>query len=1226
MSTHQLHPLERLMDERVLIMDGAMGTTLQRYGLSEADFRGARFADHGTDLRGNSDILSLTRPDVVREIHELYLDAGADLIETNTFTATAIAQADYALSHLAYELNVASARLAREAADTRTAADPAKPRFVLGSMGPLNRTLSLSPDVNDPGFRAVTFDEVVDAYAEQVRGLLDGGVDALLVETIFDTLNAKAALYAIRAVFDDRGAEVPVMISVTITDASGRTLSGQTLEAFLISVEHAHPLTVGINCALGGREMRPFVEELARLARTRVCVYPNAGLPNAFGGYDETPEDTAAILRDFADQGWLNAAGGCCGTTPEHIAVVARALAGATPRPRPETWPHQGLARYSGLEPCVLRPDANFTMIGERTNVTGSKKFAKLIKGDQYDEALVVARDQVEGGANVIDVNMDEGLLDSAAAMTRFLNLVASEPDIARVPVMVDSSKIEVIEAGLRCLQGKSIVNSISLKEGEAAFIEHARRIRRFGAAVVVMCFDEEGQAVDAAHKVAIAERAYRILTERCDYDPTDIIIDPNILAIATGIAEHDNYAVDFIEATREIKRRCPGVKISGGVSNLSFSFRGQNLVREAMHAAFLYHAIAAGMDMGIVNAGQLAVYEEIDPELLEHVEDVILNRRPDATERLIALAERVSSAGKARQKDERWREAPVEERLTHALVKGVVDHIEEDAAEALEKYGSALTVIEEPLMAGMKVVGDLFGAGKMFLPQVVKSARAMKKAVAWLQPYMEAEAAGGGSSRGTVLLATVKGDVHDIGKNIVGVVLRCNNYDVIDLGVMVPAQTILDKAREVKADVIGLSGLITPSLDEMVHVAAELERTGFEVPLLIGGATTSRKHTAVKVDPVYHGPVVHVVDASRASGVVTSLLSPERRADFLADVSAAFEVDRQRFAQRQATTLVRYAEARERRPGLDFSALPTPDALGPRVIAPIPLDVLVPLIDWTPFFASWELKGSFPKILDDERVGAAARELYEHAQAMLERIVAERWLEARAVYGFFPANADGDDVVVWTDESRTTERERFPMLRQQKKRPGDDARYTSLADFVAPAGAPDHVGFFAVTAGHGVAERVARFEADHDDYHAILLKALADRLAEAAAEWLHAEARRAWGYGAEEQLSAAELHAEDYRGIRPAPGYPACPDHSEKAKLFALLDAEAATGVGLTESMAMTPAASVSGYYFAHPDAHYFTVGPLGRDQVTDYATRKGTPLAEVERWLAPWLGYDAG
>ncbi|PKN56222.1 MAG: methionine synthase [Deltaproteobacteria bacterium HGW-Deltaproteobacteria-14] len=1219
------HPLERLMDERILIMDGAMGTALQRYGLTEADFRGARFAEHGTDLRGDSDVLILTRPDVVRAIHDAYLDAGADLIETNTFTATSIAQADYALSHLAYELNVEGARLARAAVDARNASDPSRQRFVLGSMGPLNRTLSLSPDVNDPGYRAVTFDGVAAAYAEQVRGLLDGGVDALLVETIFDTLNAKAALWAIQAVFEERATSVPIMISVTITDASGRTLSGQTLEAFLISVEHAHPLTVGINCALGGREMRPFVEELATLARTRVCVYPNAGLPNAFGGYDETPEDTAAILREFADQGWLNAAGGCCGTTPDHIAVVARALAGARPRPLPATWPHRGLSHYSGLEPYVLRPDANFTLIGERTNVTGSKRFAKLIKGGQFDQALAVARDQVEGGANIIDVNMDEGLLDSTAAMTRFLNLVAAEPDISRVPVMVDSSKLEVIEAGLRCLQGKSIVNSISLKEGEAAFIAAARSIRRFGAAVVVMCFDEQGQAVDAAHKVAIAERAYRLLTERCDYDPTDIIIDPNILAIATGIAEHDNYAVDFIEATREIKRRCPGVKISGGVSNLSFSFRGQEAVREAMHAAFLYHAIGAGMDMGIVNAGQLAVYEEIPPELLTSVEDVILNRRPDATERLVALAERISSVGKTREKDDAWRQAPLQERITHALVKGVVDHIEEDVAEALAAYGSALTVIEEPLMSGMKVVGDLFGAGKMFLPQVVKSARAMKKAVAWLQPHMEAEAAGAGAgTRGTVLLATVKGDVHDIGKNIVGVVLRCNNYEVVDLGVMVAAQTILDKAREIGADIVGLSGLITPSLDEMVHVARELERTGFEVPLLIGGATTSRKHTAVKVDPVYHGPVVHVLDASRAAGVVTSLLSADKRADFLADNAAAFATDRLRFSQRQSARLVRYSEARERRPRLDFSALPVPDALGPRTIAPIPLEALVPLIDWTPFFSSWELKGNFPKILEDEVVGAAARELYANARAMLERVVAERWLEARAVFGFFPANADGDDVVVWTDETRSAVRARFPMLRQQRERPGDDAHYTSLADFVAPSG-PDHLGLFAVTSGHGVAERVAEYEADHDDYQAILLKALADRLAEAAAEWLHAEARRAWGFGRSEDLSVSQLHAEDYRGIRPAPGYPACPDHTEKATLFALLDAEAATGIQLTESMAMTPPASVSGYYFAHPGAHYFTVGPLGRDQLSEYALRKGTRMTDVERWLAPWLAYDA-
>jgi len=1220
--------LERIMDERILIVDGAMGTMLQRFSLTEADFRSERFADHPGDLKGNNDLLVLTRPDVVREVHDAYLAAGADLIETNTFSSTVIAQADYGLSHLAYELNVAAARVAREAAESFTARDPSRPRFVLGAMGPLNRTLSLSPDVNDPGFRAVTFDECVAAYAEQARGLLDGGAHVLLIETVFDTLNAKAAIYAVLQVQDERDLDVPVMISVTITDQSGRTLSGQTLEAFLLSVEHARPLTVGLNCALGGREMRPFVEEIARLSPVRVCCYPNAGLPNAFGGYDETPSITASFLREFAEQGWLNAAGGCCGTLPEHIEAIAEALAGVAPRPLPTRWPHQGLTRLSGLEPCVLRPDANFTMIGERTNVTGSKRFARLIKAGQFEEALAVARDQVEGGANILDVNMDEGLLDAPTVMHRFLNLLASDPDISRVPVMVDSSRYEVLETGLRCLQGKSVVNSISLKEGEEAFLAQAREIRRFGAAVVVMCFDEEGQAAAAADKVRIAERAYRLLVDEAGFDPSDIIIDPNVLAIATGIEEHDRYALDFIEATTEIKRRCPGVKISGGVSNLSFSFRGNDVVREAMHAAFLYHAIRAGMDMGIVNAGQLAVYDEIPPALLEHVEDVILCRRPDATDRLVAFADTVKGKGKQRVVDDAWRSGSVGARLEHALIHGVVDFIEADVEEARQTLGRPLLVIEGPLMAGMSVVGDLFGAGKMFLPQVVKSARAMKRAVAYLEPFMEEEAARAGtvSRRGKVLLATVKGDVHDIGKNIVGVVLRCNSYEVIDLGVMVHASKILDVARDEGVDIVGLSGLITPSLDEMVHVASEMQRLGFEVPLLIGGATTSRKHTAVKIDPVYRGPVVHVIDASRAAGVVTNLVSEADRAGFLEANAAHLEEDRARYAQRRDVELVRYVDARERRPRLTFTdpAPPAPESLGVRAIAP-PLDALVRYIDWTPFFSTWELKGSFPKILDHPTLGPPAREVYEAAQAMLARIVREGWLEVRAAAGFFPANADGDDIVVWADEARRAEVARFPTLRQQRVRPGPDATYTALADFLAPIGeAPDYLGLFAVTSGHGIGARVAAFEAEHDDYSAIMLKSLADRLAEAAAEWLHEQARRAWGYGREERFAPEELRKEPYRGIRPAPGYPACPDHTDKLTIFELLGAEERAGIRLTESLAMDPAASVSGFYFSHPQAHYFTVGPLGRDQVVEYARRKGVKIAEVERWLAPHLTYD--
>jgi 5-methyltetrahydrofolate--homocysteine methyltransferase len=1213
--------LEQLFATRIPVLDGAMGTMLQRYRLTEADFRGERFAAHPKDLRGNSDLLSLTRPDVVRAIHEAYLEAGADLIETNTFTATTIAQDDYELAHLARELNVASTRLAREAADAWTAKNPARPRYVLGSIGPLNRTLSLSPDVNDPGFRAVTFDAVRAAYAEQVEGLIDGGADGLLVETIFDTLNAKAAIVAIEDVFEARGLRLPLFISVTITDLSGRTLSGQTLEAFLISVAHARPLTIGINCALGGREMRPFVEELARLSPFPVMIYPNAGLPNAFGAYDETPEMTAAILREFAELGWLNGAGGCCGTSPDHIRAIVTALEGVTPRSRPAATPLTTMSCYAGLEPYVIRPETNFAMIGERTNITGSKKFEKLIKSENYEEALSVARQQVEGGANIIDVNMDEGLIDGVAAMTRFLNLIASEPDIARVPLMVDSSKFEVIEAGLKCLQGKAIVNSISLKEGEEAFLAQARRVRRYGAAVVVMCFDETGQAVTVEHKVAIAERSYRLLTEQAGFPAGDIIFDPNILAIATGIEEHDDYGVAFIEATREIKARLPGVRISGGVSNLSFSFRGNDTVREAMHACFLYHAIRAGMDMGIVNAGQLAVYDEIAPELLERVEDVVLNRRSDATERLVAFAETVKARGKVDREADAWRSWPVGQRLAHALVTGDVTHIEADTEEARVSLGRPLAVIEGPLMDGMRVVGDLFGAGKMFLPQVVKSARAMKKAVAWLQPYMEAEAAeGAAKTRGTVLMATVKGDVHDIGKNIVSVVLRCNNYEVVDLGVMVPGARVLEEAKRVKADIIGLSGLITPSLDEMVHVATEMQRQGFTVPLLIGGATTSRKHTAVKISPVYStGPVVHVLDASRASGVVTSLLStgPERGA-FLETLEADYVEDRRRHGNRQAAALVPIEAARAAAPKLTHAPA-RPSWTGERLLDAIPLAELVPYIDWAPFFHAWELHGSFPAILDDTVVGEAARELYANGTALLERIVAEGWLTAKAVVGLLPANREGDDLIVWTDETRATVRARLPMLRQQRERPGDDATYTSLADFLAPVGTPDWLGMFAVTAGHGVDVHASRLEAEGDDYSAILVKALADRLAEAGAEWLHREIRRAW-YVPDEELAVTELHREKYLGVRPAPGYPACPDHTDKSTIFALLGAERA-GMALTEHLAMTPAASVSGFYFAHPDSHYFTIGPVGRDQLTDYARRKGWDLATAERWLAPNL-----
>jgi 5-methyltetrahydrofolate--homocysteine methyltransferase len=1244
--TDRTAALHQAADERILILDGAMGTMIQRRGLTEADYRAERFAGHSHELKGNSDVLVLTRPDVILDIHRLYLAAGADLVETNTFSAQAISQADYALEDVCYEINVAGARLARQACDEFTAKDPSRPRFVAGSLGPTNRTLSISPDMNDPSARAVTFDQMRDAYRTQVRGLIDGGSDVLLFETITDTLNTKAALVATEQVFEEQGVRLPILISVTITDRSGRTLSGQTVEAFWIAVAHARPFSVGINCALGARDMAPYIDELSRVAdTTRISCYPNAGLPNQFGAYDELPEETSALLGDFARRGWVNIVGGCCGTTPDHIAAIASAVRGLPPRAvaiapgteAPGTAPGTGhqapgtvrrdtFARFSGLEPLVIRPDSNFQMIGERTNITGSAKFARLIKAGDYATAVEVALDQVRGGANILDVNMDEGMLDSERAMTTFLNYLATEPDVARVPFMIDSSKWSVIEAGLKCVQGKPIVNSISLKEGEADFLAKARAIRHYGAGVIVMAFDESGQAETVERKVSICQRAYRLLTEQAGFDPTDIIFDLNILAVATGIDEHNAFAKNFIEATRIIKATCAGARISGGVSNLSFSFRGNDIVREAMHSAFLYHAIAAGMDMGIVNAGQLAVYEDIPKDLLERVEDVIFDRRPDATERLVEFADRVKGSGKKRELDLTWREGTVEARLSFALVHGVVDFIEPDTEEARLKYGRPLSIIEGPLMDGMKIVGELFGAGKMFLPQVVKSARVMKKAVAWLEPYMEAEkAAGGTTSQGRVLMATVKGDVHDIGKNIVGVVLGCNNYEVIDLGVMVHQDVILRTAAERNVDLIGLSGLITPSLDEMVSVAREMERRGLKTPLLIGGATTSKQHTAVKIAPEYSGPCVHVLDASRAVDVVASLISPSRHDEYVRATRAEQASLREQYGTRQRKPLLTLQQARANRLAIDWAKadVPVPAFTGRREVE-VPLAELVPYIDWTFFFHAWELKGRVPAIFDHPEYGQAARDLYDSAQALLDRIIRERQLTARGVYGFWPAASDGDDIVLFADDTRMTELLRFNMLRQQE--PIADGRPNrSLADFVAPRGSgrKDYLGAFAVTAGLGAEQLVRHFEADHDDYSAILVKALADRLAEAFAEYLHAQARRDWGYGASEQLTGDDLVAEKYRGIRPAFGYPACPDHTEKAKLFGLLDAPR-LGIELTEHFAMTPAASVSGLYFASPEARYFMIGRLGADQVQDYATRKGLSAEEAERWLAPNLGYE--
>jgi 5-methyltetrahydrofolate--homocysteine methyltransferase len=1222
--TSSLHDqLRALLEERLLYIDGAMGTMVQRHGLVEADYRGERFQAHPSDLKGNTDLLVLTRPDVIRGVHEQYLAAGADILETNSFNANRISQADYAMEHLVYELNVASAKLAREAADKYSTKD--KPRIVAGTLGPTNRTLSLSPDVNDPGFRAVTFDEMRAAYAEQTRGLLDGGSDVLLVETIFDTLNAKAATAAIDDVFRERGVRVPVLVSVTIIDNSGRTMSGQNIEAFWTSMEHVQPLTIGINCGLGAEQMRPFVQNLSTVATTYLSAYPNAGLPNAMGEYDQSPREMARFMREFAEEGLVNVLGGCCGSTPDHIAAIVDATKHVRPR-KPSPVSHN--ARYSGLEPLVLTKDSGFQMVGERTNITGSKKFARLIKEGNYDEAVTVALQQVRGGANILDVNMDEAMLDSEAAMTRFLNLLAVEPEIARVPIMVDSSKWSVIEAGLKCVQGKAIVNSISMKEGEADFIDKAHKVRQYGAAAVVMAFDEAGQADTVERRVSICQRAYRILVEQVGFAPEDIIFDPNVFAVATGIEEHNRYAIDFIEATKQIKQVCPGARISGGISNLSFSFRGNDKVREAMHSAFLYRAIAAGMDMGIVNAGQLEVYEEIPKELRDAVEDVLFDRRPDATERLVTLAETVKGAGKTQVEDLAWRDADVRDRLRHALVKGITDFIEVDTEEARSQLAKPLDVIEGPLMDGMAVVGDLFGSGKMFLPQVVKSARVMKRAVAYLEPYMDAEKEGSGQqARGKILMATVKGDVHDIGKNIVGVVLGCNNYEVIDLGVMVAADEILRRAEAEKVDAIGLSGLITPSLDEMVHVAKEMKRRGFTLPLLIGGATTSKQHTAVKIAPQYDGPVIHVIDASRVVRVVSHVLDAAGSADYVAEVKRDQENTRGLFAERRNRPRVALPVARELRPQLTFDAttVPTPSFTGLRILEDIPLTDIVPYIDWTFFFAAWDLKGRFPKILEHAQHGEAARDLYENGQRLLAEIIRDGSLKASAAYGFWPANSDGDDIVVYTDETRTAERLRFNMLRQQAEKPTGQP-YLSLADYIAPVGSgvADHVGAFAITAGIGVEKLAARYEAALDDYNAIMVKALADRLAEAGAEYLHARARRDWGYGVDESLTSEDLIEERYRGIRPAFGYPACPDHTEKSKLFTLLEAERA-GVTLTEHFAMMPASSVSGIYLAHPEARYFPIGQIDRDQVRDYAARKGETLSHVERWLAPSLAYDA-
>jgi 5-methyltetrahydrofolate--homocysteine methyltransferase len=1218
------HPIVAHLRDRVLVLDGAMGTMIQREALDEAAFRGERFRDHPRDLRGANDLLVLTRPELIEGIHAAYLAAGADVIETNTFNATRLGLAEYGLGDVVSELNVAAARLARAAADA--AATPERPRWVAGALGPTNKTLSLSPRVEDPGHRDVTFDEVVEGYVEQARALLEGGVDLLLIETVFDTLVAKAALVACETAMASVARRVPLMLSGTITDASGRTLSGQTLEAFWTSIAHADLLAVGLNCALGPKELRPYVAELARLAPVFTVVYPNAGLPNAFGGYDEGPDEMVAVLREFVSEGWVNVLGGCCGTTPEHVAAFAAAVAGVAPRVPPAVDPHP---RFAGLEPLVIRPETNLVNVGERTNVTGSRRFARLVASGDLAAAVDVARDQVAGGAQLIDVNVDEGMIDGPATMAAFLDLLATEPDVARVPVMLDSSAWPVLETGLKHLQGKGVVNSLSLKEGEAAFLAQARTVRRYGAAVVVMAFDEQGQADTLERRIEVCARAYRLLVDEVGFAPQDVIFDPNVLTVGTGIAEHARYAIDFIEAVRWIKGHLPGALTSGGVSNVSFAFRSSGVVREAMHAAFLYHARRAGLDLAIVNPETLGQYDELEPELRDLVEDLLFDRRPDATERLIAYAEtRSGAAARARADDDGWRGLPVAERLVHALVRGIDAYVEADALEAMGTLGAPLAVIEGPLMDGMNVVGDRFGAGTMFLPQVVKSARVMKRAVAALTPHLEAAAATGALTHaGTVLLATVKGDVHDIGKNIVGVVLGCNGFKVLDLGVMVPADRLLDTAVAEGVDVIGLSGLITPSLDEMVHVAREMTRRGLDLPLMIGGATTSRAHTAVKIAPAYDGLTVHVADASRAVGVVTRAVSTELRPALARESAELHERTRvQHEARTAARELRTLAEARAQAPRFaDWRHVVPPLEPGVQVRAPLPLDELVARIDWNPFFVAWELAGRFPAILDDAVVGPHARELYEDALAMLSRLATEGWLEVKAAWGLFPAAARGDDVLVYADEERRRVRAVLPTLRQQRpQRPGQP--HLALADFVAPEGGPpDWVGAFIVGV-HGAEARAAAFEAEHDDYQAILVKALADRLAEAAAERLHELVRtRHWGYAPDERASVDDLIAERYRGIRPAPGYPACPDHRTKTTIFDLLDAEARLGVGLTESLAMTPASSVAGLYFAHPEARYFGVGKIGRDQVADLAARTDVPVREVERWLAPALAYTA-
>jgi len=1227
------YPISEVLKKRILILDGAMGTMIQRYQPTDADYRGERFKDFPAELKGNNDLLSLTRPDMISAIHEAYLEAGADMIETNTFSGTSIAMADYHMESLVEELNITSAQLARKAADKWTAKDPTKPRFVVGSVGPTNRTASISPDINNPGFRAITFDQLEVAFHEQIQALLKGGVDVLLFETIIDTLNCKAALSAAERCFRELGRRVPIMVSATITDASGRTLSGQTTEAFYNSVAHMDLFTIGLNCAMGAKELRPYVQEISRISKFPVCIYPNAGLPNVFGQYDETAKTMGSLVEDFLKEGYVNILGGCCGTTPDHIRELARLAALYPPRELPIPEP---IPRFSGLEPLNVFKGSNFVNVGERTNVTGSKAFSKLIVEEKYEDALTVARNQVEGGAQIIDVNMDEGMLDSAAVMVKFLNLIAAEPDIAKLPIMIDSSKWEVLEAGMKCVQGKGIVNSISLKEGEDKFREQARIVKESGFAVIVMAFDEQGQADSYERRIQICERAYHILTKEIGFPPQDVIFDPNILTVATGIEEHNNYAVDYFRATQWIKQNLPGALVSGGVSNISFSFRGNNLVREAMHSVFLYHAIKAGMDMGIVNAGMMEVYENIQPELLEKVEDVLLNRRPDATERLVEYAETIKDKGKTLVKDDAWRKLPVKERLTHALVKGIVEYIDEDTEEARKLFDKPLQVIEGPLMEGMNVVGDLFGQGKMFLPQVVKSARVMKKAVAYLLPYIELEkTASDARNSGKILMATVKGDVHDIGKNIVGVVMGCNNYEVVDLGVMVSCEKILSTAKEINADIIGLSGLITPSLDEMTYVAKEMERQQFKIPLLIGGATTSRIHTAVKIAPHYSGAVVHVLDASRSVPVAGNLLSAENKSNFIQDIKSEYTQLREDHLNRNRDKqYLSIDEARNNALKINWQEAPTvkPIKLGVHVFENYDLAEIAKYIDWTPFFQTWELAGRYPKILEDAVVGSEAKKLFADAQNLLADIIQNKKLKAKGVIGIFPANREHpEDISVYDFDPITGKENRNKIveviysLRQQGEK-GQSISNMSLGDFIAPRSSEqgDYIGAFAVTTGDGLEEMVEAYHKDHDDYNSIMAKALADRLAEAFAELLHEKVRKEfWGYQPDENLNTDDLIREKYQGIRPAPGYPACPDHTGKEIIFRLLEVEKNTGIYLTESLAMYPAAAVSGWYFAHPQAKYFGLGKIGKDQVEDYATRKGIPFEEAERWLSPALNY---